>query len=105
NAEADPSLLERLGWLVLGYDVPAAEARRILDGLGVAAPDPAGERRLLELYADLRALSRPHAGDAAAPGSPQQHLHAFLRSLDADAEGLPDRFVANLERALAHYGI
>ena len=40
-----------------------------------------------------------------AAGSPQEHLHAFLRSLDADAEGLPERFVAHLERALAHYGI
>ena len=39
------------------------------------------------------------------PSSPQQYLHAFLRSLDADAEGLPDRFVASLERALARYGI
>ncbi|HWE12507.1 MAG TPA: carboxyl transferase domain-containing protein [Solirubrobacteraceae bacterium] len=104
-----PSILERLEWLVLGYDAPLDEARRILDGLASAPTDSHAERRLLEAYADLRALSRPHSGDTAygaeMPSSPRQQLHAFLRSLDPRAEGLPDRFVANLERALAHYGI
>ena len=33
--------------------------------------------------------------------SPQEYLHAYLRSLDVRAEGLPARFVALLERALA----
>ena len=37
--------------------------------------------------------------------SPQEYLHAFLRSLDAKAERLPERFVALLQRALAHYGV
>ena len=37
--------------------------------------------------------------------SPQEHLHAWLRSLDAEAEGLTPRFTAALRRALAHYGI
>ena len=40
-----------------------------------------------------RARRRP---DDERLGSPQEHLHAFLRSLDAEAEGLPDRFVAHL---------
>ena len=71
-----------------------------------AGEDPAGERRLLELYADLRTLDRPHAeGLGEELGSPQEHLFAFLRSLDAVAEGLPARFLAHLERALAHYGV
>ena len=61
------------------------------------------------MFADLRAVSRPHHGDQE-PGSeplqsPQEHLHAWLRSLDADAEGLPPRFTATLQRALANYGI
>jgi acetyl/propionyl-CoA carboxylase alpha subunit/acetyl-CoA carboxylase carboxyltransferase component len=103
-----PTAIEGLGWLVRGYDVSATEARRILDRFLRAPGDPVGERRLLEVYADLRAVSRPHAADgdtgADAP-SPQQHLHAFLRSLDPAAEGLPERFVAGLERALAHYDI
>jgi acetyl/propionyl-CoA carboxylase alpha subunit/acetyl-CoA carboxylase carboxyltransferase component len=102
-----PSTLQRLEWLVLGYDVPADEAQRLLDRLPVT-PDE-GERRLLEVYADLRALSRPHLGEggpsAELPSSPRQLLHAFLRSLDPEAEGLSGRFVEALERALAHYGI
>ena len=75
----------------------------------LAAPgDPDGELRLLEVYADLRAVSRPHGADSDAGAdapSPQHYLQAFLRSLDPSAEGLPDRFVASLERALRHYGI
>jgi biotin carboxyl carrier protein len=111
NADSDahePPLLDRLQWLVLGYDVPPGEAQRILDGVLAAPGDDDGELRLLEVYADLRAVSRPHAADdgaAADAPSPQHHLHAFLRSLDPSAEGLPDRFVASLERALRHYGI
>jgi acetyl/propionyl-CoA carboxylase alpha subunit/acetyl-CoA carboxylase carboxyltransferase component len=104
----EPTLLERLRWLVLGYDVPPPEAQRILDGVLAVPGDPDGELALLEVYADLRAVSRPRSGDldagADAP-SPQQYLHAFLRSLDPASEGLPDRFVASLERALAHYGV
>jgi acetyl-CoA carboxylase carboxyltransferase component/pyruvate/2-oxoglutarate dehydrogenase complex dihydrolipoamide acyltransferase (E2) component len=104
-----PTLLERLEWLVLGYDVPPDEAEQILDRLRSLPADPAGERHLLEVYADLRALSRPHPGEGghAAEGlaSPEQHLHAFLRSLDTAEEGLPERFVSSLERALAHYGV
>ena len=99
-AEADTSELERLKWLVLGYDVTGVDV--------LAAPaDADGEHRLLEVYADVRALGRPHAaGDSEEMlRSPQEYLHAFLRSLDAAAEGLPERFVAALERALAHYGI
>ena len=99
-ADDDATGLQRLAWLVLGYDVTPEEAQRAL-----AQPaDLAGERRLLELYADVRGLNRPHSDDELL-GSPQEHLHAFLRSLDAEAEGLPDRFVATLERALSHYGI
>ncbi len=109
DVDGDADFLARLEWLVLGYDVPPMEARRIVDGLLAGAADPAGERRLLDVYADLRALSRRHASDADSsagmPTSPQQHWHAFLRSLDAGAEGLPDRFLAALQGALARYGI
>jgi acetyl/propionyl-CoA carboxylase alpha subunit len=80
-----PSALQRLAWLVLGYDVPEEDVRRLLDGLLAAPVDAEGERRLLDIYADLRALSRPHgeAGEALLRGSPQERLHAFLRTLDA----------------------
>ena len=52
-----------------------------------------------------RSTARTPTGSTRQLGSPQEHLHAFLRSLDAEAEGLPERFVAHLERALAHYGV
>ena len=108
DAESTAGSLERLAWLVLGYDVPAADVERIVADLLATPADHEREHRLLEIYADVRALNRPHpdAGrEAEIMGSPQEHLHAFLRSLDPVAEGLPDRFVAHLERALDHYGI
>ncbi|MGZ6705848.1 MAG: ATP-binding protein [Solirubrobacteraceae bacterium] len=109
--------LERLRWLVLGYDVDERDVRQsVADLQGVCAdllacdPDVVpGEHRLLRMFADLRALSRARheeADDDGALGrSPQEHLYAWLRSLDTEAEGLVPAFVEQLGRALAHYGI
>jgi acetyl/propionyl-CoA carboxylase alpha subunit/acetyl-CoA carboxylase carboxyltransferase component len=107
--------LRRLEWLVLGYDVPDADVKRIVSDLHGACADLScspqlipGEHRLLRLFADLRALTRPHRGEDPEQEllrSPQEYLHAFLRSLDADEEGLPTRFTELLSRALAHYGV
>jgi len=105
GAQEAPHDLQRLLWLVLGYDVREAEVPAILERLRASPVDAEGERTLLEAYADVRSLNRPHAEDEEPLGSPQERLHAFLRSLDPQAEGLPDRFVASLERALAHYGL
>ena len=107
--------LERLSWLVMGYDVGAGEVRRIVDDIHDVCSDfdcdpglVPGEHRLLALFADVRAVARPRQ-DADAEGalgrSSEQHLHAYLRSLDPDAEGLPRRFLDTLERALHHYGV
>ncbi|HET8953227.1 MAG TPA: carboxyl transferase domain-containing protein [Solirubrobacteraceae bacterium] len=108
--------LRRLEWLILGYDVASDEVRSILDDLHGECADlschPAlvpGEHRLLGLYADVRALTDPRHDDSDPEAdvlrSPEQHLHAFLRSLDSGDEGLPPRFTSALERALAHYGV
>ncbi len=109
--------LERLRWLVLGYDVGPPEVARIVEDLHGACADllvcdPAlvpGEHRLLGMFADLHALSRPRHDELdpgqELPRSPQEHLHAWLRSLDAEAEGLPAGFVAQLERALEYFGV
>ncbi len=109
--------LRRLEWLVLGYDSEAGEDDRILAALHDACSDPLtcdpalipGEHRILGVYADLQALSRPYH-DEADPNaeflrSPREYLDAYLRSLDVEAEGLPERFVADLRRALSHYGV
>ncbi|HEY5143508.1 MAG TPA: carboxyl transferase domain-containing protein [Solirubrobacteraceae bacterium] len=102
--------LWRLEWLALGYDFPPAEATRIVAAFDDAAtqyPEPAdGEAHLIELYSDLQALTRPrHDDDEGQQRSPQEHLHAWLHSLDAVAEGLPAGFRVLLERALAHYDV
>ncbi len=98
--------LARLRWLLLGYDVSDAEVRRVLDRLDAGAPDIDGEHRLLHVYADVRALTRArHDIERELLHSPQEYLHAYLRSLDAKAERLPERFASYLQRALAHYGV
>jgi acetyl/propionyl-CoA carboxylase alpha subunit/acetyl-CoA carboxylase carboxyltransferase component len=109
--------LRRMQWLVLGYDIGTSEVERTIADLhGQCADlltcDPAlipGEHRLLGMFADLRAVSRPdrnaeEAGSEFAQ-SPREHLHAWLRSLDAEAERLPRRFTDALCRALGHYGV
>ena len=86
------------------------------------ADDPdvlAGELAIMQIFADLsRAVAQPArargrgaqptvdpAGDAEAAHNPQEYLYAYLRSRDADAEGLPESFRAKLRAALAHYGV
>ncbi|MGZ5388058.1 MAG: ATP-binding protein [Solirubrobacterales bacterium] len=109
--------LQRLEWLVLGYDVDPEEARRLAAELDESCGDLlgcdplliGGEHHLLDVFADLRSLTRRRHDSGDPEGdllrSPQEYLHSYLRSLDAEAEGLPPRFVENLERALRHYGL
>jgi len=109
--------LRRIERLILGYDIGRAEVDRTIADLhgecaDMLACDPQlvpGEHRLLAMFADLRALTLPRheevESDPAMLHSPEEHLNAWLRSLDAEAEGLPNQFVAQLRVALAHYGI
>ena len=76
-----------------------------------------GETEILQIFADLCALSRNRrvpdvaetdeeaAVDAEAARNPQEYFYAYLRSRDAGAEGLPESFQIRLRRALAHYGV
>jgi acetyl/propionyl-CoA carboxylase alpha subunit/acetyl-CoA carboxylase carboxyltransferase component len=105
--------------LLLGYDVSAAEARDLvarLQNVRAALPpnDPgllAGELEALEVFADLAELSRarPPAGEddlsEELVHSPREHFHQYLRSLDAEREGVPPALRRSLERALGHYGV
>ena len=112
RCRANHQLLE---WLLLGYDVPDGEVRRIGEeepalcaSLGVADPGLLeGEQRLLALYGDLRSLTRPREADESGVvgHDPNEYLNAFLRSLDASGEGLPAKYVALLERVVAAYGL
>ena len=113
--------LDTLTRLVMGYDVAALAATRVAADqaaiareLAVDSPERvAGELRLLGVFADLRALFRserdssdndPAEADLSVT-SPQEHLHAFLRSPGPAVEGVPPRYLQALGRALAHYGI
>jgi acetyl/propionyl-CoA carboxylase alpha subunit/acetyl-CoA carboxylase carboxyltransferase component len=109
--------LRRMQWLILGYDVDPSEVERVIAELPSQGPDVdgydssllAGEHRLLGMFADLCAVSRSRRyeeeGESKLLQSPQEHFRAWLRSLDAEAEGLPPQFVTRLRSALAHYGI
>ncbi|MGE3287394.1 MAG: carboxyl transferase domain-containing protein [Pseudonocardia sp.] len=116
-----PEALASLRALVLGYDVDEGVARPALAQLArsdAGAPDTvAAEIGVLQIFADLCALSRnrrgPEGADVSDPatgwgedaGNTQEYLYAYLRSRDADAEGLPESFRAKLRRALAHYDV
>ena len=120
--------LDALRSLVLGYDIDEAAARGCpgpcpRPGPHLPDDDPdvlAGELAIMQIFADLSALSRnrrgpeveeaqpdgvPEGDSAERAHNPQEYLHAFLRSRDADAEGLPESFRARLRAALSHYGV
>jgi acetyl/propionyl-CoA carboxylase alpha subunit/acetyl-CoA carboxylase carboxyltransferase component len=108
--------LDTLRRLVMGYDIDVSEARRVASeqhDLCAAMASPTaevldGELALLSVFADLRALFRAQRDAAEADvevRSAQEHLHAYLRSVDAEGEGLSLRFLADLRRALEHYGV
>ena len=92
--------VRRLEWLMLGFDGDAPGPEAIGD-------DAAEHERLLSVFADLCALARPSHDDEGDPTvrSALEHLHAYLGSLDAEAEGLPRAFVERLEAVLARYGV
>ncbi|MFN8122791.1 MAG: biotin carboxylase N-terminal domain-containing protein [Thermoleophilia bacterium] len=105
--------------LLLGFDVDAADARALVAELatvrsGLPPHDPAllrGELEALRVFTDLAELQRdrppPEEPDLADERvhSPREHFHHYLRSLDAEREGVPEPLRRSLERALAHYGV
>ncbi len=112
------ALLGDLHALVTGYDISREQGRALLTGYlderGTGAQvDPGllqGETALLTTFADLCDLSRnrpavaeEHADEQVH--SPREHLHTFLRSLDVEADGLPESFRSRLSRALRHHGV
>ena len=109
------SALEELHRLLLGFDVPDAEATRLAAGwrdaaAGVAPDDPGplrAEERALSAFADVQALfsheRAPHAPAEAPP--PLEELWRYLHEPEARGEGLSAPFLAQLRRALSHYGV
>ena len=107
--------LALLRGLMLGYDIEATHASGIEADLAAVwrsiGPDPelvAAEQDVLVTFADLRVLFREVRDEADADvqvRAPQEHLHAYLRSLDVEGEGLPLPFLDALRRGLGHYGV
>ncbi len=120
--EEDPAARSRahlavLRSLLMGFDVAPREARALVDEFERAreklAPDDPellnGELSLLKTFAELCELSHNLPADQEEEDervhSPREHFRSYLRSLDCDREGLPERFRARLRRVLIHYGV
>jgi hypothetical protein len=67
------------------------------------------ELAVLTAFADLCELTRNRpVGQETTDErvhSPREYFHAYLHSLDADRERLPEEFRTKLLRVLAHYGV
>jgi len=118
DAASQPGLsrvLADMRSLVLGYDVDAAGARRLVTQLEEQVPgsDPklwlTHKLDILGTFADLAELSRDRppveADHEERVHSPKEAFLAFLRSLDAEREGTSELLKQSLTRALAHYGV
>ncbi len=112
-------LLAAIRSQVMGFDVTTEEARGLVAELErtrstMPPDDPSllrGELEVLTVFADLAELSRdrPPVGEDEGGDepvhSPREHFHAYLRSLDAEREGVPEPLRLSLARVLAHYGV
>jgi acetyl/propionyl-CoA carboxylase alpha subunit/acetyl-CoA carboxylase carboxyltransferase component len=119
SGTANEQLLADLRSLILGYDIDAREGRDLVARLEDSPRAPApGEPVLLQreldilsVFADLAELSRDRppveqsSSEEERVHSPREHFHGFLRSLDADREGVPEPLRRSLVRALGHYGV
>jgi biotin carboxyl carrier protein len=112
-------IFEALRCQMLGYDSDPGDSRRLLGEQSamyqlIEASDQAllqVEHELLSIFADICLLFR-RALDPIEDNERGEQVHsaehdllAYLRSRDTRVELLPKVFVANLQQALAHYGV
>ena len=112
-------LFEALRFQLLGYDSDPSDTMSLQGEQEVVyqligASNQAllhAENELLSIFADICLLFRRELDpvEVHAMGeqvhSAEHDLFAYLRSRDTRLEKLPIEFVANLQRALAHYGL
>jgi acetyl/propionyl-CoA carboxylase alpha subunit/acetyl-CoA carboxylase carboxyltransferase component len=103
--------------LALGFDIPEQAVPPLLEDLERASRASLGadpdllrsELAVLRIFADLTSLSRNRRigddEDRSDQHSTREYLHAYLRALDLEADGLPASFQEKLRRALAHHGV
>jgi len=112
-------IFEALRCQMLGYDSDPGDSRRLLGEQSavyqlIEASDQMllqVEYELLSIFADIcllfrRELEPIEANERGEQVHSAEHdLLAYLRSRDTRLERLPKVFVANLQQALAHYGV
>ena len=105
---------EALHAYLMGFDLdPTAVAEVLAEQrqLCLRRPDDAGllqaEERLLDLFADVSALRRPHPNASRRfRNVGEEHVLSYLQSLDADRAGLPAGLVrAQLLNMLGRYDV
>ena len=109
--------LEDLRRLLLGFDVDAAAAKRLLlERTSLCAQLPTddedltrGEDELLTIFAGLCGLSRRQPATDDPEGAEalrtEEYLFTYLRAPDTRGEGLPPAFMDKLRQALSPYGV
>ncbi len=114
NCQAD--IDDMLRAYLLGYDIEDGDARELSRQRGKCLagvpPDDEGtlrsEQELLEIFADVAALSRqvPEDGEEEEhPRSSHEHLLTYLSFLDPERSGIPGHYARQLRTAVARYGI
>ncbi len=109
-------LLDAIRWTILGYDTQSGVvrdlAKRLLDAhKATDVHDPqvvAAGLAVLAAFSDVCSLARNRRvgdSDDEVTHNPREYFHHYLRSLDLEAEGMPESYRPKLERAFAHYGV
>jgi acetyl-CoA carboxylase carboxyltransferase component/biotin carboxyl carrier protein len=109
-------LLDAIRWTILGYDTQSGVVRDLAGRLLAAHKetdlhDPqvaAAGIAALAAFSDVCSLARNRrVGDSGdeVTHNPREYFHHYLRSLDLEAEGMPESYRPKLERAFAHYGV
>lgn len=102
---------------VLGYDVDDEDSVAAVETYtetvrALPSDDPAtrrAEAEVLETFTEMCALSRRRPevvpGVVVSAGASREHLNTYLRSMEQRGAGLPERFLRELSRVLARYGV
>ena len=103
--------------VVMGFDADEGALGEFVaeqDALCRLVPDRGAtvrrlEDEILDVFTDVCSLTQRRLQVTDETGEEahgqEEHLFAYLRSIDGEGRGLPFGFIANLRRALAHYGV
>ncbi len=120
NEAPPPDVFDDLTAYLLGFDLDPAAVKDLRTAYRhrVQGSDPADhdllarEDAFLDLFADIGSLYRPRTeaevledADVADQTSTQEFVLEYLRWLDPDRGGLPEKFRRRLGRVLARYGV